>query len=370
MRNPFHSICPYFAMFPESFVEEQVKQHTTRGDVVFDCFSGRGTTVFQSLLMHRQAAAMDINPVAYCISAAKAAIPDLDDLHQRLEDLEYCCWNTPWRFFERELRDLSPFFWRAFHLETLPQVLFLRRALAWKRSQVDRFLAALALGSLHGEMDKSESYFSNQMPRTISTKPDYSLKYWRQHRLKAPRRDVFRILRERLELRFDGSVPDLVGRVARGDARNCMATFPELAGRVRALITSPPYHDVTNFEEDQWLRLWFLGYEPRPTYRTISPDDRYRSSDSTVYWRFLTEVWKGVAPLMRPTSVIVCRLGAKGVAQSLLTRRLNETIRAAFPKAKPIGRPAVSKIRNKQRDRFQPGTKGCLFEIDYVFSTS
>ena len=24
-------------------------------------------------------------------------------------------------------------------------------------------------------------------------------------------------------------------------------------------ITSPPYLNVTSFEEDQWLRLWFLG---------------------------------------------------------------------------------------------------------------
>ena len=28
-RHPFHSICPYFAMFPEQFVEHQLLSHST-----------------------------------------------------------------------------------------------------------------------------------------------------------------------------------------------------------------------------------------------------------------------------------------------------------------------------------------------------
>jgi hypothetical protein len=51
-RHPFHSICPYFAMFPEQFVAEQLLKHTVMGDLVFDPFCGRGTTIFESLLLH------------------------------------------------------------------------------------------------------------------------------------------------------------------------------------------------------------------------------------------------------------------------------------------------------------------------------
>ena len=40
MRHPLHSICPYFAMFPESFVTKQLLAYTERGDIVFDPFSG------------------------------------------------------------------------------------------------------------------------------------------------------------------------------------------------------------------------------------------------------------------------------------------------------------------------------------------
>jgi len=47
MRHRFHAICPYFAMFPEAFVEEHLVTSPHRG-VVFDLFCGRGTTLFQA----------------------------------------------------------------------------------------------------------------------------------------------------------------------------------------------------------------------------------------------------------------------------------------------------------------------------------
>lgn len=369
MRNPLHSICPYFAMFPEDFVREYLQRYTKVGDVVFDCFSGRGTTLLESLLNERQAAAIDINPVAFCISAAKAEVPDFDEVHERIDDLEVFFSRTAQAILDRQRIQLPEFFGRAFHADTMRQLLFLRSALRWRRSHVDRFIATLALGSLHGEMDKSSSYFSNQMPRTISTKPDYSLAYWRAHGLWPRKREVFEILRSRTELRFSGVQPSLDGRMAIGDARNSGAMFTELHGSVKAVITSPPYFDVTNFEEDQWLRLWFLGNDPHPTYCKISKDDRYRKlSDTSPYWNFLTEVWKGMKPLLNASAVIVCRLGARGISQPTMTRRLRETIQEVFPKAALDVPPVRSEMRNRQRDRFQPGTEGCLFEVDYVFS--
>jgi DNA modification methylase len=53
-------------MFPEDFVARQLFAYTRRGDVVFDPFCGRGTTIFESLLNGRRAAGVDINPVAAC----------------------------------------------------------------------------------------------------------------------------------------------------------------------------------------------------------------------------------------------------------------------------------------------------------------
>jgi hypothetical protein len=128
-------------------------------------------------------------------------------------------------------------------------------------------VAALVLGSLHGESDKSQSYFSNQMPRTISTKPLYSIRFWQERGLVAPERDVFAVLRKRLDFRYQSSPPQKRATVFEMDMRELHRHLAK--ERIGLVITSPPYLDVTNFEEDQWLRLWFLGNKPRPTYNEV-----------------------------------------------------------------------------------------------------
>jgi len=350
-------------MFPEGFVAEHVQAWSDEGDIVLDPFSGRGTTLLQSLLMRRKAVATDINPVAYCISAAKAAPPVKQALLGRLHELK-----AAFGGYSGDIADLPDFFDWAFSREVLAQLLFLRSNLRWRTSALDNFLAALVLGSLHGEMDKSTSYFSNQMPRTISTKPAYSVKYWRKHKLFPPARDVFSILEKRIELRYSAAMPEEKGLVALTDARLCSDCFPAFEDKVRLVVTSPPYFNVTNYEEDQWLRLWFLGNEAFPTYRRVSRDDRHSSADN--YWHFLTDVWEGMAPLLRKGAVLVCRIAGKGITRKDLTAHLVDTVETAFPHAYLLEKPRISKIRNKQTATFQPNGRGCFFEVDHIFRLS
>ena len=183
MKNRLHSMCPYFAMFPETFVEQHVAAFTEKGDYVYDPFSGRGTTVLVALLMGRNAIATDINPVAFCISCAKAQVPPQDAVLAELDDLADRYLRYSQAELDTERRALPPYFRRAFYHTTLREILFLRRVLDWRQDPIHRFVSALVLGSLHGEMDKSSSYFSNQMPRTISVKPAYALRYWKANRL-------------------------------------------------------------------------------------------------------------------------------------------------------------------------------------------
>jgi len=354
MRNPLHSLCPYFAMFPETFVETHIGALSRPGDYVLDPFSGRGTTLLQSLLMGRNAVATDINPVAFCVSGAKAAVPSLDSILTELDILKSQFDSCERDQLKRERSGLPPFFRRAFYATTHYQILFLRRVLNWRRNPVHRFIAALALGSLHGD---SPSYFSNQMPRTISTKPRYSLDYWRRHRLWPKKRNVFALLKSRAQYRLSSDVPGLVGRVALADAREGFKTFPFLGGKIRLVITSPPYFDVTSYEEDQWLRLWFLGNLPRPTYRLVSRDDRHEVKSR--YWQFLAEAWQGIAPLLREDAKLVCRLGAKGMEAEEIISGLTESVMKVFPKARLYGRPMLTPLRNRQTDCFRPGSRGC-----------
>jgi hypothetical protein len=178
MRHRFHALCPYFAMFPEQFVEKHLIWSKPR-DVVLDPFCGRGTTVFEALLRGREALGGDTNPVAVCVSGAKADPPSLRELLDRIVKLQHSYYTVG--VHDSELPG-GEFFESCFHRRTLQQLAFLRRRLQWRRSRTDRFIATLALGCLHGESHRTEWCFSNRMPRTISTKPEYSVRWWRENR--------------------------------------------------------------------------------------------------------------------------------------------------------------------------------------------
>ena len=364
-KHKLHALCPYFAMFPDSFARERILTHTSPGDLVLDPFSGRGTSLLESLLLNRQAVAVDINPVAACVSNAKARTPPLDIVNKRIDELEREYVSSTFEELEEERRALPTFFRHAFYYTTLLEILFLRRSLDWRRSDLDCFVTALALGSLHGEMDRSPSYFSNQMPRTISTKPDYSVRYWQARNLRPKKKRTFVILRSRADMRLSAGTPPRRGTVFMGDIRTASSSLRAFSGAVKAVITSPPYLNVTRYEEDQWLRLWFLGGEPRPTYGSVSRDDRHTSADK--FWMFLVESWRGIAPLLAPKPIIVCRLGGKRLGISQLAQNLLATIRSELPGAYLVGDPYISAPVQRQTDNFMPGTRGIGIEADFVF---
>ena len=358
--HPLHSICPYFAMFPPGFVERYVLAFTDPGDIVFDPFSGRGTTVFESLLLSRRAYGLDINPVAACVSGAKAAPPSRAPLLRRLKQLHYQC---------TDVRGLpvpkTEFFETCFAPSTLRQIVFLREHLNWRASKVDRFIAAMALGCLHGESHKSSSCFSNRMPRTISTKPDYSVRWWSRMGCTPPERNVFDILEAQVDFRLARGVPPVVGEARLGDVRNASAMFRKLQGKVRLVVTSPPYLDTTDYGEDQWLRLWFLGGAERPKGRIFSDA---RHGTAAAYWTFLTAAWSGIADLLQPGCTIVMRIGGMSFAQDELEAGVVSSLRAGLGCAKldMIQPLSISEIKNRQTNAFRPGTKGKRVEYDFV----
>jgi hypothetical protein len=344
-RHRFHSICPYFAMFPETFVRRNVLAWSRRDDLVLDPFSGRGTTVFESLLNGRKGLGCDTNPVAVCLSKAKADPPSLWDITERLGSLE----RGARRFISKAPEISDEFFNLCFHRETLRQLLFLRKKLDWRDDRTDCFIAALALGCLHGESHRTELCFSNRMPRTISTKPAYSVRWWRQKGCIPPERDVFTILRASAEYRFESAIPAIKGKVVEGDVRQASTLLRSYREKVRLVITSPPYLDITDYHEDQWLRLWFLGGGMKPVSGQ-GKDDRHRRIDA--YWQFMREAWKGVVPLLQESAQIVVRIGGTRLGEDALNAGLLASLNATGRQFK-LMESRQTDIKNGQRRVFQ-----------------
>src|SRR5262249_48337948 len=97
----------------------------------------------------------------------------------------------------------TKFFRKAYRQKTLKQICAVREGLLALKNETDAsiLLRAAMLGCLHGPRSKrieGAGYFSNQMPRTFATKPDYSVEYWKNKGLIAPRVNMLNVLRRKL----------------------------------------------------------------------------------------------------------------------------------------------------------------------------
>lgn len=253
--NSLHSLCSYMAMFPPTLPRVFIHWLTQPGDVVYDPFSGRGTTVLEACLLGRIGFGSDANPLAWLLTAAKADPPTTVDVIRRLRELEVT----------RKIVDPSqaPASIRMlFHPKTLGQLMWLRRELS-ERSRVDRFLMAVLLGGLHHNVKKNglPGGLTVAMPNTFAMAPGYVARYIRKHRLRAPQIDVVDFVANRIT-RFPvpGSGFER-GRAWRQDVRE-QIRWPENSSGAKLILTSPPYLSVIRYGQYNWIRHWVIGSEP------------------------------------------------------------------------------------------------------------
>jgi hypothetical protein len=305
--------------------------------------------------MDRIGVGWDINPVAACLNMAKLRAPAPATVRKKINELRDGYNPDDWL---HQATEMDEFFRRAFDLDVLARLLYLRSVLKWRDRRSDAFISALILGALHGDI-KSQKYLSNQMPRTISTKPRYSVNYWSARNLVPPKRDVFRLLDDAARFRFASPRPERLGHAFLGDMREIPLRWDWPPAT--AVITSPPYGAVTSYEEDQWLRLWFLGGSTNPRKSHITRDDQRQKADD--YWRFIGDFWRAVSFVLRPAGSVVIRLGTGSARVPELARQLEASF-ALSPRDLHVVEIRTSEIRRRQTGAFTPGTVGCLVELD------
>ena len=164
--------------------------------------------------------------------------------------------------------------------------------------------------------------------------------------------------------RFRTCPPEQSGQVIEADARRVGEMFPRLEGRVTDVITSPPYLDTTNYREDQWLRLWFLGGSPRvPSGRG---DDRHYNK--AMYWEFLKASWEGLLPLLADRVRLIVRIGGRRLSKHELREGLQRSLAEGLGrKVQLLDSGISSKIGKTQAHTFRGGTASLLMEHDFSF---
>ena len=295
-------------MFPTSFASRVIEDFTKQGDSVLDPFAGRATSIFSASVRGRSATGIEINPVGWIYGKTKLAPASEAGVRKRIWAIAH----SINRDVERKADELPDFFHHCFAKDVREYLIAAKTQLDWKTSVVDRTVMAFILIHLHGRRSSS---LSNQLRQSKSMSPSYSINWWQERKLTPPELDPVVFLLKRLEWRYKSGIPrGTKSTVMLGDSRMWLkrlnGKFKNGGRPFNLLLTSPPYHGVTNYFVDQWLRLWMLGYSDKPT----KEGEKYKQNgfeSKTTYEELLQDVFTEAAKLMNPSGAVYIRTDAR-----------------------------------------------------------
>ncbi|MFZ0391680.1 MAG: DNA methyltransferase [Calditrichia bacterium] len=252
------------AQLPRFFIELLTREK----EVVYDPFSGRGTTIVEAALLNRNVISNDINPLAKILAAPRLFIPTLLEIEQRLKKI-------PFDSATRAEIDLSMFY----HPQTEAEILSLKRYLNARRESgredaVDSWIRMVATNRLTGH---SPGFFS-----VYTLPPNQAVSPQNQRKINEKRNQVCPYRNTRaLILKKSGSLLRGISQAQRQqlaeagkhavfltkDARN---TGDIADSAVQLTVTSPPFLNVVQYADDNWLRCWFNNIEVKAVEEKIT----------------------------------------------------------------------------------------------------
>ncbi|MEW6061732.1 MAG: DNA methyltransferase, partial [Bacteroidota bacterium] len=254
----------YRACFKPQLPRFFIERLTQKGDVVYDPFSGRGTTILEAALLGRNVVANDVNPLSTILSRPRLFVPTLEEVEQRLHEIP----SLP--SFVPDI-DLSMFY----HRRTLKEIVALRSHLQKKKNDaVDLWIRMVATNRLTGH---SKGFFSvYTLPPNQATSPDSQRKINAKRKQQPEYRDTTAIILKKSKQLMNDVTDEVrsalknIGKRATfltGDARSTK-TIP--SSSVQLTVTSPPFLDVVQYAQDNWLRCWFNGIDAEKVGKNIT----------------------------------------------------------------------------------------------------
>ncbi len=248
----------YKPQLPAFFIRRFCKP----GDVVYDPFMGRGTTLIEAQLHGCRAIGNDANPLSQILTAPRLQPPLISQIEKRLQEVSLPSSLSSMRCSPSSnsgpsTADLLVFF----APKTLAELCgwkdyFRHQQQTDQWDKVDAWIQMVACNRLTGHSKGFFSVFT--LPSNQAASVD-SQKRINQKRKQQPeyRNTKFLILRKSKQL-LRHPIPNHFLRMKALLLSESAHNTPRLPSEfVRLAVTSPPFLDTVDYIQDNWLRMWF-----------------------------------------------------------------------------------------------------------------
>ena len=290
----------YRACFKPQLPRFFIDRLTGPGDIVYDPFMGRGTTLLEAALMGRRPFGCDVNPLSAVLCEPRLRPPSLADVQQALAEVDFTA-------ADEMPEELLVFY----HPHTLRQISALRRHLLERErrgalDRVQRWIRMVAVNRLTGH---STGFFSvYTLPPNQAVSPRAQAKINSRLDQRPEPRDVPGLILSKSRALLRDVTPELRARLERlaGTARlltGPSASTPSIEDdSIGLAVTSPPFLDVVDYKSDNWLRCWFSGIDTGAVPVTLA-----KQLDS--WTTFVTSTLAELRRILRPNGHVAFEVG-------------------------------------------------------------
>jgi tRNA G10 N-methylase Trm11 len=297
--NSLHEVS-YHGCFKPQLPRFWIQRLTQPGDIVYDPFLGRGTTLLEAALLGRVPIGCDINPLSVFLCRPRFKPPTLTKVARRLAEIDFTA-------ADEMPEDLLVFY----HPATLREVCALRAYLLRRQanSQLDSLDEWIWMVSLHTLTGHSHGFFSGYtMPPNAAVSVKRQKKLNEKRGLTPPRKHVAVVIagktRELLADCDDETRQNLAAvRVPVRLLTSSASTTPEIpTASVALVMTSPPFLNVIDYAGDNWLRNWFIGVDARSVKFTVT-------KKLEAWQQVMSDVFRELHRVLQPGGFVAFEVG-------------------------------------------------------------